>query len=199
MKNLIYKITNKSNNKVYIGLTTRSFKQRVVEHKSRFRRGERDHKLYQAMSKYGEDQFEFSELFYSLKAEDLKELEILFIKEYNSYNRGYNMTAGGDMVSDETRKKLSKKFKGRKITWYDKIMAARKQNGSICGGHNKKHYKVKLPSGEIVSGYDVSKFCKEHNLDQSNLNKTLASEPSCKGYILLERSTTIPEGSTLQA
>lgn len=194
MKNLVYKITNKINNKVYIGLTTQGFIQRKREHISRFNRGERDHKLYQAMKKYGIDNFEFTELFYVFDLNDLANFEIQFINEYNSFNRGYNMTVGGNTVSQETKDKLSSIFKGRKITWYDKILESRKQKGSICGGHNKQWYKIQLPSGKIVEGVSLAHFCKEHLLSQSNL----VSKGKSKGYILLGRSTTIPKGSTLE-
>ena len=189
MKNLIYKITNTINNKVYIGQTTQGLVQRQREHVSRFNRGERDHKLYLAFRKYGLEAFKFEVICIALDASNLNELEIMFIKEYNSFNRGYNMTVGGDTVSLETRQKLSCIFKGRKITWYDKIVDTKRKNGTLGNGI-KTSYKLITPTGELQSGNDLALYCKEHQIDHSNLLKTLKRPSTCKGYVLLERSTT---------
>ena len=54
----IYKITNKVNNKVYIGQTSRSLEIRWREHKSRAGCYYTSH-LYSAMNKYGVDNFIF--------------------------------------------------------------------------------------------------------------------------------------------
>lgn len=51
----IYSITNKINNKVYIGMTTRSVQQRRLEHISRSRYNNYSSKIHSAIRKYGED------------------------------------------------------------------------------------------------------------------------------------------------
>ncbi len=189
MKNLIYSITNTLNNKVYIGQTTQGLLQRQREHVSRFNRGERDHKLYLAFRKYGLDVFKFEVICVALDASYLNELETLLIKEYNSFNRGYNMTVGGDTVSQETKQKLSSIFKGRKITWYDKIVETKRANNTLGNG-SQTSFKVQKPDGTLHTGDNLNLYCKEQNLDYSNLLKTLKRTTACKGYILLERSTT---------
>lgn len=189
MKNLIYKITNTINNKVYIGQTTQGLLQRQREHVSRFNRGERDHKLYLAFRKYGIDVFKFEVICVALDASYLNELETLLIKEHNSFNKGYNMTVGGDTVSQETRQKLSSIFKGRKITWYDKIVETKRANNTLGNG-SKTSFKVQKPDGTLHTGDNLNLYCKEQNIDYSNLLKTLKRTTACKGYILLERSTT---------
>jgi group I intron endonuclease len=189
MKNLIYKITNTINNKMYIGQTTQGLLQRQREHVSRFNRGERDHKLYLAFRKYGIDAFKFEVICVALDASYLNELEVAFIAEYNSYDKGYNMTVGGDTVSEETRQKLSSIFKGRKITWYDKIVETKRVNGTLGNG-SKTTYKVQTPNGILHTGDNLNLYCKEQQIDYSNLLKTLKRTTACKGYVLLERSTT---------
>lgn len=158
MKNLIYKITNTVNNKVYIGQTTQGLLQRQREHVSRFNRGERDHKLYQAFRKYGIECFTFEVICYALCETYLDALEIAFITNYNSYNKGYNMTVGGDTVSKETRQKLSAIFKGRKITWYDKIVETKRKNNTLGNG-SQTTYKVQNPQGAILTGENLNLFC----------------------------------------
>lgn len=117
MKNwLIYSITNTVNGKIYVGQTRQGLARRKAEHIHRFNLGERDHKLYRAMRKYGIDKFRFDIVCYAPKLEDLDELERQVIAEHNSFQRGYNMTCGGDSISDETRAKLSAIHMGRKIT-----------------------------------------------------------------------------------
>lgn len=190
MKNIIYRITNIKNNKVYIGQTTQGLQQRKREHVCRFNRGEREHKLYQAFKKYGLDSFVFEELVCALSQEYLTELEIMFIYDYNSFNRGYNSTVGDFTVSDATKEKIRNKLKGRTITWYDKILESRKRNGSICGGHTKSTFKIKTPLGNIDEGTNISAYCRDHSISIGNLYQTQTGRNCCKGYILLERSTT---------
>ena len=92
----IYKITNKLNDKCYIGKTELSnpekrFKQHVSDSK---KERCKDRPLYRAFNKYGVDNFDFQIL---EETENASELEIYYIKKYNSYGRnGYNATKGGD-------------------------------------------------------------------------------------------------------
>ena len=91
----IYKITNQINNKVYIGLTTTTIKNRWKEHIGAIGRYKDKRPLYAAMSKYGIDNFSIEEL---EECDDLilAEREIYWIDYYNSYYNGYNATFGGD-------------------------------------------------------------------------------------------------------
>ncbi len=175
MKNLlIYRITNVVNGKVYIGQTSQGLRQRQREHICRFNLGERDHKIYMAMRKYGLKNFEFEALCNTFTQEFLDDLEIYFIAKYDSFNNGYNMTIGGDSVSKETRKKISEAMKGRKITWYDKIIASRKLNpdrkdpkdfvATGADNINSKEYIVSCPDGQIKKVKGLRAFCKLNNL-----------------------------------
>jgi len=106
-KNVIYKITNLVNGKVYIGQTTQGFLQRRREHICRFNRGERDHRIYLAFKKYGFDSFSWEVICQTTDASLLNTLEQFFIRKYNSYLKGYNCNEGGFSVSEETRRKIS--------------------------------------------------------------------------------------------
>ena len=98
----IYKITNKINNKVYIGQSI-LIEKRLKEHQLRAFRGdsktnkEYEKSLYRAFRKYGIDNFLF-EVIEECEREDLNKLEGKYIKQYNSHIDGYNETDGGEYL-----------------------------------------------------------------------------------------------------
>lgn len=73
-----------------------------------------------AIKKYGKNNFEKKILFYCETEKELNKMEIFFIKKYETYLKGYNLTLGGDgvlgkEVSTKTKEKISKKAKQRYI------------------------------------------------------------------------------------
>src|SRR5437870_4743085 len=98
MKNIIigslYKISNKINNKNYIGVTKRDPNERWNEHKHYAIKKNCKYILHRAIRKYGIENFKF-EIILQSKDFDylLKEAEINFIQEYKSHvsQNGYNM------------------------------------------------------------------------------------------------------------
>lgn len=102
----IYKITNKTNNKYYIG-SSRSLHRRWVEHKNKLKKNKHHCRHLQfAWNMYGENAFEFEVI-------RRVPLEVLFVeeqKEMDKYNKEllYNscFTAGG---SDFWKGKIGKK------------------------------------------------------------------------------------------
>ena len=139
------------------------------------------------MRKYGIESFSFEIICSALLSEHLGELEQYFIKEYNSFNKGYNMTIGGDTVSEETRQKLSAIFKGRKITWYDKILSSRKQNKK---DKTIKYHTILTSYGTTFEVHNLKEFCILNKMDVSNLYNYSKKSKFLKGYLWLESSTT---------
>lgn len=96
---LIYKITNKINNKCYIGQTIKTAEQRWKEHQTHaFGSHENDRKkiLYRAIRKYGIENFTFEVIQDNIQTqEQLDKAEIYWIDYYNSFIDGYNATFGG--------------------------------------------------------------------------------------------------------
>ena len=91
----IYKLQNKINNKIYIGLTSRGFEKRLKEH---IRNSNTSHyAIHQAIKKYGIDNFDSSVIDVAETEEEAKNKEIYYINQYNSYATGYNETPGGDL------------------------------------------------------------------------------------------------------
>lgn len=92
----IYCITNVINNKMYVGKTTTSITQRFKEH-CKDSKKERCEKrpLYDAMNKYGIENFVVSQLI-ECEPDELDSYEVLFIEKLDTYHNGYNATKGGD-------------------------------------------------------------------------------------------------------
>lgn len=92
----IYKITNKINQKSYIGKTLGTIKGRFIEH-IRDSRKERTEKrpLYSAMNKYGVENFSIEEI-EQCSYEVVNERETYWIQYYGTFLNGYNATIGGD-------------------------------------------------------------------------------------------------------
>ena len=114
-KYTVYKHVTPSN-KVYIGITSQPINRRWRNGK-----GYSTNKhFYRAILKYGWDNIQHIILFTNLDVNKAKQIEISLIREYNSTDPkyGYNITKGGDtrVVTDKTRKKLSKALKGRVVT-----------------------------------------------------------------------------------
>ena len=97
----IYKITNKINNKVYIGKTLKTIEERWREHISDYSKIRNEKRpLYDAMNKYGIENFTIEEI-EKCSVDVVNEREKYWIQYYNSYigfedSKGYNATLGGD-------------------------------------------------------------------------------------------------------
>lgn len=149
---MAYKITCLVNGKIYIGITTRSLKQRWWCHTWSARNKGGATAIAAAIKKYGEENFRIEEIGQAPDFEALKRLEVALIAQENSVApAGYNLTTGGEGThgykhSEELRRKhgdavRGKKWtakqtehmrtimKGRTITWGDKIAIAKKGQG----------------------------------------------------------------------
>jgi len=118
----IYKITNISNGKIYVGQAVSHIlnhkRYRPYGHEGRFRchiseafstKKNQSHYLNNAIRKYGVTDF-MVELIECCELEKADEREIHYIKELNSlFPNGYNLKNGGSVFthSDESKKRLS--------------------------------------------------------------------------------------------
>ena len=100
-------------NKFYIGITSQT-----IEERWRNGEGYKTQPFYNAIQKYGWDNFEHVILFENLTEEEAKEKEIELIAEYHSDDKyyGYNILKGGNMgkhgiygfkYSEESKRKMS--------------------------------------------------------------------------------------------
>lgn len=109
----VYQHINKTNGKIYIGITMQNPKQRWGNNGCNYKSSPY---FYSAIQKYGWDNFEHNILFQELNKEEacLKEQEL--IKRYNSMDKdfGYNSTSGGEtfILNEETKQKISQALMG---------------------------------------------------------------------------------------
>lgn len=112
---IVYKHTNKFNNKVYIGITSQTPERRWGKNGSGYVSSPHFHS---AIQKYGWDNFEHLILYTDLTKEEACQKEQELIEYFDATNReyGYNSTSGGEIftMNQETKEKISKALQGNK-------------------------------------------------------------------------------------
>lgn len=183
--NAIYKITNKINNKVYIGQTTLSIEQRWKYHVQDCLSGKvnvEKRPLYEAMLKYGLENFSIELI---EEVQDICELdarEIYYIKQYNSYigfenSNGYNATLGGkskrkiDWTIERIEWLISEYNKGKNCVQLSKELGCSSETIStklkslgfeiICRPSNKRSICKLDLEGNLIDIYDSIKSAAE--------------------------------------
>lgn len=122
----IYKITNTIDNRSYIG-QSKDIKLRFRKHKYRLNKGiHHNCFLQRAWDKYGETFFAFEVLEECLE-EELNLRETYYISLYDAFNRGFNMSVGGEGAlgyrhSEEARKSMQARNKGRNNPYSRKVI-----------------------------------------------------------------------------
>lgn len=114
----VYVHENKTNHKKYIGITRKEPHQRWG-HKGSGYRG--NTYFWNAIKKHGWDSFSHEVWFVNLTGNEANEMEKFLIKLFKSNQKdyGYNIDKGGAYIGptkEETREKLSKLNKGRKLS-----------------------------------------------------------------------------------
>jgi len=165
---LVYKVTNKINNKIYIGITTRNINIRWKEHCNLRARSSI---LKSAISKYGKDNFIIEEIDKAINKKDLCDKETYWIKHSNSlYPNGYNYQISGQnlSISKETRIKQSKSKLGKLNPNYGGTTTA---IPIYCLTNNKIYASTAEASREL-------------NLVTSNITRVIKKERKhVKGYV----------------
>lgn len=116
---IIYKITNRINGKVYIGQTVQKLTKRWADHCSMDRTRDGQSYLFNAVCKYGKENFIIEQIDSAQTLEGLNALEEMYIKKFDCRApAGYNLLPGGlnKRHHESTKNKISQKLKGRPIT-----------------------------------------------------------------------------------
>jgi len=155
-KNIIYKITNLVNHKIYIGITTR-FRVRVKEHTDcTTNRTKSICYIHKAILKYGAENFTIEILDEVTDEKELNEKEVYYIDLFKSSTNGvgYNLTEGGgrgkatpentlNRIAGSKKVKVAKyDLEGNFIEEFESVMEASRQTGipdnDIHRCHKKK-------------------------------------------------------------
>lgn len=120
----IYRITNKTNGKVYIGFTSLNPQTRLRQHRQyAFNTNRKGKLLYKAIEKYTPDGFYYDVIYQSKDREHALAMETYFITEYRAWvdfpdAHGYNLTLGGRQAVKSAKSVAAQREKmlGRKQT-----------------------------------------------------------------------------------
>lgn len=147
----IYIHINKINNKVYIGQTC----QKPQKRWDNGRGYETSPKFYNAILKYGWDNFQHQILFSNLSQEQANQKQQQLILQYKSTddNYGYNITSGGSNFkhSQETKRKIGQanhiSLQGNKWSQHQRQIMSQMfsgQNNPFYGKHHTEQTKRKI-------------------------------------------------------
>lgn len=178
-KGIIYKVTNLINGKCYIGKTTQKFVKRKNNHIRHASNNLDSFYFHNALRLYGIENFKW-EIIYEcdeILLDIMETFKIMVCHSHISEGKGYNMTWGGEgqfgrIVADETKRNISKKLKGRKLTEEHRIKVIEGLKGRKMTEYNKKRLfdvHVKSYIIEVIStgkiyyvNNSLKEFCKNH-------------------------------------
>lgn len=191
-KGNIYKITNKINNKSYIGCTINKIEKRFEEHIYRCFKTDINTKLYNSIRKYGIENF-------TIELLEICDINVIYNKEreyivkFNTYENGLNSTFGGEgclgyVHSNEIRKKISRALKNgnsHKGKTYDELY-----------GKNKEEEKEKRRVS--VKKYWESLTDEEKNERSKKIKETLRKKSKYPIEVIKEIKNKITSGSKVK-
>lgn len=124
---IIYKVTNLINSKLYIGQTVQKIEKRWKNHQNK------GDALYNAIKKYGANNFIIEQIDSSDNIDDLNNKEIKWILEYNSLApNGYNIREGGKSggkFSEQGRENIRKSLLGRPVSEKTRKLKSEQMSG----------------------------------------------------------------------
>lgn len=155
----IYKYTNKTNGKVYIGQTSQSIKQRAGKNGSRYT--SYNSSFGSAIKKYGWSNFDLEILKDNIATKhESNYWEWYYVEQYKSNNKefGYNCTNGGDSaiygLTEETKQKVSKGLRESK-TWRNNNLKAHVKLENIVLYDVKTGNIIKIYESEYAAYTDL--------------------------------------------
>jgi group I intron endonuclease len=169
MTAFVYKITNTKNDKLYIGITTRTVEERFREHCNK--RFYNSSNLTRAIIKHGSGSFklEIIHQYDNIDIEELKQIEESYILSLNTVApNGYNLLAG-DKLHQKTKNKLTNVRSG---VWEQKHKVVR-----------KRRYLLTSPEGIMFCSIGTAHLKELFDLDPSKIvNVTRDPNSTYKGW-----------------
>lgn len=154
----IYKITNKLNQKVYVGQTVKDLNSRFLSHKNspNFKHT-KGYPIARAIKKYGWDNFEKELIDTANSIEELNQKELYYIQKFNSLIEGgwgYNVKGGGDSIgshSEQTKRKIGEAQKGKLNHAHGKTGKLNPTSKPIICLTNGQIYESAMDCGKILN------------------------------------------------
>ncbi len=134
---VVYLIIDGTNDKEYVGQTTRSVEIRFKEHANY-----NDSYINHAIRAHGEDMFATAILKVCMNKEELDFWERYFIRSRNTiYPNGYNLTDGGEggIPCEEVRKRMSVARKGHEVSDETRAKLSEARRGERNPRYGKKN------------------------------------------------------------
>lgn len=110
---IIYAYTHKKTGRMYIGQTTNPEKRKKDHANGKIGHS---YKFNAAMLKYGLDTFTYQVLMSDVPLDNLNKFERFYIKKFNSYKNGFNLTIGGDFDREMHNEPWFKERKAKAIS-----------------------------------------------------------------------------------
>jgi group I intron endonuclease len=211
----IYKITNKLDCKPYIGQTTEDdINDRWKKYKKL--QCKRQPKLYNALKAHGPENFLFEVIDTTPQDQSqLDNLEISYVSKFDSMNNGYNCTPGGKgigkghIVSKETRKKISEKLKGRRLSEETKQVLSNMRMGDknpMFGKYISEEHKGKISRANIgrlvseetkrkISETSKNRICLPETRERMSISRQ-GRQPNLGNHHSIEVKTKISKALT---
>lgn len=146
----IYKITNRVNEKIYIGKSTyKNLRLLIARYHKEIKQKDKARYIIRAMLKYGIDNFEFEVILDAVPEEQLSSEEIKYIAACQANNEtiGYNLTIGGEGTCGlkwrkESRDKQSSatmgRYKGENNPFWGKKHTQETIDAVIASNHRRR-------------------------------------------------------------
>lgn len=212
----IYEIKNIKTGCVYVGQTRQKFVKRFFYHRWQLRKNIHENPYLQASyNKYGEDAFQFSIRVTTENPDELDRLEIEEIEKARKEGACYNILDGGGgrkgiplseerkkelgelnrilntgkKASEETKKKMSERRKGKKRTKEDMDKTVNTRINSILNGTVYKTQKINSEQAReikeaLINNVSYEYLAEKYGITYSNIN-AIRSNRSWK-YINVE-------------
>jgi group I intron endonuclease len=166
MYGIIYKITNKINSKIYIGLTTMELKERWACHRTEAKKNNQT-LLYKAIRKYQETNFIIEQIDTAENQMELEQKEIFYIEKFNSISpNGYNLTVGGIVSTKQSNDTKNKKSIAQKKRHQNPIEKEKAIQGFKYFWQNATEEQLKIRSNKIKAAWTP-----ERRQQMSEMNK----------------------------
>jgi len=167
---IIYIATSITTRKSYIGQSIKKLSERQYKHRYDALIVKSDQHFHQAIRKYGWKDFNWAILANNINKLELDDLEIKFIKHFNTFKNGYNSTSGGRYrleISSSAKNKIKQANSGVNNPMYGRAhsdYSKNKMRAAKGKNHRVFQWKIIDPDNNVIIIKNLKKYCLEHGL-----------------------------------